>query len=113
MRVKIYEFVKRGIVTNAIHKFIKTIVNCFVDSCGLTLMLMFFSGNIELFTNEVAIIKVVEEIFFILLTIYFIIWILKKCFYDDSFNQNSYNLIISESTWDYIRRKLGIVKKNE
>lgn len=42
MRVKIYEFVKRGIETNAIHKFIKTIINCFVDSCGLTLMLMFF-----------------------------------------------------------------------
>lgn len=113
MRVKIYEFVKRGIETNAIHSFIKTIINCFVDSCGLTLMLMFCSGNIELFTNEIAIIKVVEEIFFVLLTIYFSVWILKKCFYNDSFNQNSYNLTIPESTWDYIRRKLGIVKENE
>lgn len=113
MRVKIYEFIKGGLETNVIHKFIKTIINCFVDSCGLTLMLMFFSGNIELFANEVAIIKVVEEIFFVLLTIYFSIWILKKCFYNDSFNQNSYNLTIPESTWDYIRRKLEIVKENQ
>ena len=74
---EIYKFFRKVISIDRINGIMKAVWNCFVSSCALSFILLFFSEDKSYFMNDSVLRIVVLKLFIILINLSLFVWFLR------------------------------------
>lgn len=73
----LYKFCRKIVSVDRVNGIIKAVWNCFVSSCALSFILLFFSEDRSYFMNDSVLKVVVLKLFIILINLSLFIWFLR------------------------------------